>query len=516
MTRRRLVHLGRAIGIGVAVTASSARARAQDTTREVPGPADAVVRAVGPGEGGRILRDALAGPHTLLVAPDTGIVLGAGVRVSRTLVVIGGPVRVAASVQGDVVTVGDLFLRPGARIEGNAVAIGGGVYNSALAIVRGGRFAYRELAVDTTRLADRTLALDVRSSGATPVPLVSLPGRFGVRLPGYDRIDGLSLSFGPELALDTGRVRIEPLVTYRSHLGVVDPGVIALAELGRGTTVDVRAARATLTNDAWIRSELLNSALAFGTGVDTRNYYRADRGEGTLSWRLGSAPRVVFEPFVGAMLERAWSVARDSGARSAPFSVLGRRDRIEGPLRPNPGVDAGTIGSALAGARVRASVAAAVTELEARVEQSLTAPDDRRFTQLTLDGTAARVMPNEQRAQLFVHAVLGAGHAPAQRYAYLGGQGTLVTIPLLAQGGDRLVFGEARYTIPLRGVRIKFAGSPTVTPRYLVGAAGVGRLPALTHNVGVRVALSFLRADYVFDPTAPGRRDVSVGFGLVR
>jgi hypothetical protein len=48
----------------------------------------------------------------------------------------------------------------------------------------------------------------------------------------------------------------------------------------------------------------------------------------------------------------------------------------------------------------------------------------------------------------------------------------------------------------------------------MAGAAGVNTLPALTPNVGLRLSVAALRADYVFDPRGRGRRRFSLGVGL--
>jgi len=477
-------------------------------------PRSVAVRDAGPGLAGRLLRDALAGPHLLVVAPDTGLTLGRDVRAGQTLVVVGGPVRLASMVRGDVLVLGELFLRPGADVTGRAIAIGGGAYNSTLARVGGGLLAYREIAFAARPDGAGGIALDVRPGGARrDVPRLSLPGTVGLRLPSYTRVDGLAVTVGPELALDTGRVRIEPLVTYRSQLGVVDPGVHAVAELTRRTVVELRAERGTFTNDAWARGDLVNAIVFAGTGADARNYYRADRGELTVLRRYETETGVV-EPLVGALVERAWSAARDS-ATSRPFTLFGRDD-LEGARRVNPAVTGGRITSALVGMRVRREIGDLRGRAEARVEQALAVERGGRFTRATVDVAFERGARDERQLYLFAHAALTAGRdVPTQRYAYLGGGPTLPTLFLLSQGGTELVWGEARYTVPLPRIRLPVAGAPSIAVRAMAGAAGVGTLPAFTPNLGLRLIAAGLRADVVFDPTGRTRGpQFSVGVGL--
>ena len=97
----------------------------------------------------------------------------------------------------------------------------------------------------------------------------------------------------------------------------------------------------------------------------------------------------------------------------------------------------------------------------------------------------------------------------------LGGGPTLPSLLMLSQGGTRLVWAEGRYTVPLRVVRVPVVGTyPAFTLRGMAGAAGVDRLPGITPNVGLRLSVGPLRADYVFDPRGRGERRLSAGVGL--
>ncbi|GJG88682.1 hypothetical protein tb265_38630 [Gemmatimonadetes bacterium T265] len=510
------------VSVAAAALVAAAPARAQRTPADTAGQGaiaaaaaharELVVDDPGPGIAGRTLAAVLDRPHVVLISPDTGLTLGRDVHVDRALVVNHGPLRLAGRVEGDVVVFGDLFLRPGAQVTGRVIAIGGGVYGSALALVRGEVLAYRDLAV-AQRTTETRITVAISRAAAVPGPRVTLPGVVGFRVPTYDRIDGLSAPLGPEFVLDTGRVRVDPTVTYRSHLGAFDPAVRAHAELGRRIVVDASAERATLTNDRWIRGDFTSSLSMLGSGEDVRNYYRATRVDATVGSRyeLGAG---VFEPYVGGLTEEASSVARDTGSNSYPWSFLSHRS-LEGSRRANPAVTGGRITSALAGARFAFESPRVVGRAGARVEQALDVARGARFTQVTVDAALALPTNDEHLFEFLAHGVATSGGAgvPTQRYAYLGGSGTLPSLFLLAEGGTELAWAEARYTVPVRVIRVPF-GVPTITARAMAGSAGVNTLPAFTPNLGLRAAVSIVRADFVFDPRGRGRRVFTLGVGL--
>lgn len=468
------------------------------------------LRTPGRGRPGIILQEVLAQPFAL-VMPDSVIHLPRDSTIDRTVLVLGGDATVASTVRGDVIVVdGDLFLHPGAAIDGRAVAIGGGVYPSSLAHVALGMESFRDVTYDVTRTTDGRVALDWRVISPRRSETLTFPIVFGVRLPSYTRVDGLVLPWGPRFSLDTGRIVIDPLITYRSDLGAIDPSLTARLSIGRLTTLEARAARATFTNDAWIQSDIANSMTALFVGRDYRNYWRADRGEVLLQRRWErAATGLALE--LGARTERAWSV--NAGG---PWSLFGRNDVEDGMRRPNPAVVHGRITSALAGGRFdweRQDVSLMTRVL---TETSLDMPDDSRFTQATLDALVGFPAFRNHTFSLEAHAVHTFGdRPPPQRFAYLGGSGTLPTFDLLEFGGDHLLFFESRYSIPIERIKIPIVGAPVVMLRHMIGMAGVDSLPPLEQNVGVRLRVGPLKVDWTIDP---GSRDskVSVGLALVR
>jgi hypothetical protein len=517
--------------VALALVAASSAA-AQDTTAAEASVVrrPVLVRDVGPGEAGRLLRSALLAPHVVVQAGER-LVLPRDSTVTTTIVVLGGgDVAVGSDVAGDVIVVdGDLFMHPGGRIRGDAVAIGGGVYASTLATIDGRTLSFRDLTFDVEETASG-IALDYRSLVPTHrFPLVTLPGLYGVRLPSfaggagptYDRVNGLSLFVGPRVNLDSGRVFVDPLVVYRSDLGTLDPRLAAGASIGRRDSISVAVERGTFTSDDWIRSDFWNSIITLASGKDTRNYFRAERAETRVHRRWEGAFGTL-TAFVGGRAENARSVGPapvvDGDVvrpiTSGPWSAFGREDTEEGMLRANPPIDPGRTFSALAGATIDWENAESLA-LEARllVEQAFDAPADfGAFTQVTVDADVSFPTFRTQSFRFQAHGVFtGPGVAPRQRWAYLGGSGTLPTFDLLEFGGDELLFFESRYNVPIDALERPLFGTPVFTLRHMIGAAGPGSLPEFEQNLGVRLSLLlFLRLDYTIDP-ASGDSEFSGG-----
>jgi hypothetical protein len=477
-----------------------ARAGAQEQLR-IDGPAHS--------EATLLLRIAAAGPHDVIVTDSTRrLSFPRGTTLPKTAIIVGGDASVGATVQGDFIVVGgDLYLQPGASIHGRAIAIGGGVYGSTLASVTGGTRNFRDRTFDATRTADG-IRLAHRNLAAHD-PRFELPLLDGARIPSYDRVDGASLAWGP-LLRPTARLEIEPTITYRSHIGEWDPGLHALVRPGEIWRLTIDGRRGTVTNDAWINSDLINSVSTISVGSDKRNYYRADRYEAALG-RIDRTPTVELETYVGALTERAWSVGSPDTIGSRPWTVLNKQD-IDNVRRGNPAIEPGRISAAFLGATARWRYGDVTAGAMARVEIPWEAPGDARFVQITTDGTIQFPTFGLQRFRTDVHIVTTPGDtAPPQRFSYIGGAGTLPVIrELLSLGGDQLLHVDMRYEIPLPSLTIPYAGMPIISLRHRIGAAGVQDLPRFIQNLGATASLSFVRIEYAIDPAT--RQD---HFGVV-
>jgi hypothetical protein len=337
-------------------------------------------------------------------------------------------------------------------------------------------------------------------------PTASLTGLQGFAAPTYERISGLALPVGIDVAVPMLRFTATPLVAYRSQLGAVDPSVEGTIQFRPLTKLDFSAARGVFTNDAWIRNDLINSFEFLGFGQDTRNYSRGTRGELRLSHQWQGRGWSV-RPEVGGRFEHLESVRAEPVVLSAPFTFIDYSDSL-GRFRPNPPVQGGGIQSALAGIRLDWDSAAVETRLRVRVEvahQSSTAVGipvtDPFFGQVTLDGNVTFPTFGRQTLHVYAHVVAtSGGDTPLQRWAYLGGPGTLPTIDLLSLGGDQLVYIDAHYAIPIRRWTIRGLGAPLFELREALGGAAFQEFPRLEQLSGVRLALGYLYTEWLVDP----------------
>ena len=471
---------------------------------------DIVVRTGVGRNSAEFVREAVSQPH--VIVRGTGrLDLPRDSTITSTLIVIGRPTYLASKVQGNVIVIGgDLFLRPGVDVAGHAVAIGGTVAPTTLGRVGGRIESYRDDVYDVSQGPTSTV-LDLRPTDtADPMPLVQTNGIYGLMIPTYERVDGLSLPIGALVTLAGGGAVLEPTVTYRSRLGAWDPSVTAKVNEGGAVHFAGRAGYFTRTNDAWIYSDLVNSATSFFAGIDTRNYFRSKTADGRVFAAI-ARPGLTLEPFIGGRYE---SVSPITAAGNV-FSFKGRKD-TEKMARLNPPVEAGTIGSGLLGAQLHDTMGVVTSRLRLEAEQSFTTVSGTgSFTQFTFDGRVGFPTFGAQSLRFRAHGVGTIGDSVSRaRYAYLGGSGTLPVVDLLELGGTDLLFVETRYLIPLPGVVLPLVGSPILTLSHFLGSAGVGSLPSLEQEIGAGIGLSALHFDFTTDAGGSRGHKFSVGITL--
>ena len=471
-----------------------------------------VVRDPGPGPVGRYLDELLRKPDTRVIVGDT-VTIAKDAKFPAAVVVIGKRVNVAGPVHGDVVVVGgDLFLKPGGQIEGQGVAIGGGAHNSLLGHARNGLASYRDFTFDGTTVSG-VIELRYREDYVQAKPSVfSLPALYGLRIPQYDRANGISLPVGP--AVDVGPATVDLVATYRSQLGRMDPSAAAKVKVGRKLWLDGWAGRDTRSNEDWINGRLGNSLSSLISGHDERNWYRATGAKGTVS-RLFETTTLSATYSLGGSFERAMTVRPGVGVTGGPWSLMERKDTEDGMFRLNPQIAGGDITSILGGANFLWNAGAVKARMDVGLEAPVSVSTGESFTQTTVDGRIDFPTFGAQRYRFEFHGVLTAGDtAPGQRFAYLGGSGTLPTETMMSQGGDELIFLESRYEIPVP-IALPIAGTPSITFRHILGAAGVQGLPDLTQIVGVRLSVPFARVQWLMN-TGTRKTKFSAGLSLSR
>src|SRR5947209_6057806 len=267
---------------------------------------------------------------------------------------------------------------------------------------------------------------------------LSLPLGLGLRIPSYDRVNGLALPWGPKLEMSDGRLDVDGLVTYRSNLGKWDPSVEGVVRPGDTNELRFFVGRGTFTNDSWIRDDLTNSAASLLVGSDARNYYRGDRASARLATTV-TRTSMTLTPFLGGNLERDWSTGSIDPPKS-PWSFYGRRGKLR-MRRPNPPALRGSIASLLGGTGLQVVKGGLDAKFDATLERSLRISNgpcstngvlvvcgiNTNFTQATLDGKVGFPTFGSQTLTFKGHSLLtgGGGLALDQRFAYLGGAGTL-------------------------------------------------------------------------------------------
>jgi len=458
---------------------------------------------------GPVVRAVLAQPHDMLCARDTTkLTLSKGANIPRSIVLVAHGAIVEDTVHGDVMVIGgDLFLHPGSHIDGHAIAICGGVYASAQASVRYG--VVIEPCEKLKLTADGpTVALEYWPRGIAPPFAIRFPGIFyGLRVPSYDRSDGLSVGYGPSLNFDSLHLHIAPLVTYRSNLGHFDPSLNInwrfLTLLGE---------RSTVTNDAWSRPNYFNSTATFGTGSDARNYYRSDHVSLTATHTYGDAKSTNIVPFIGVNDEFDRSVGPDLHSRHYAWSLINPLD-TSGIRRVNPPITRGRIISTLAGFKGQWSGEAGGPSATGSfgLEVPFTSPVSGTWVQSTLDADLKIPAIADHTFEFITHDIVTAGHAaPAQRFGYLGGAPTIPTLFMLQKGGDDLVWLSASYLIPVHIFTIPLFGPPQVGAYYATGTAGVRHLGQFTNNIGPQAIIGIFQFVFLVDP-ATGKHDFAVG-----
>ncbi|MCI0434737.1 MAG: hypothetical protein L0271_14005 [Gemmatimonadetes bacterium] len=445
-------------------------------------------------------------PLTVLTA-DTVIPPADTVR--GPVLIAGTTIKLEGVLDGDVVIVdANLFLRPHSRITGSVINVGGGLFPSDEARVDGEIRDYRDVIYFATR---EDGGVHIRGSQAQS--LVDGHGLRGLAMPAYDRVNALTIHLGATLLLPRAG-RLEPDIVMRASYATARErpgGRLEFGIRGGDTRFALGVERTTVSNESWIRAEVVNSLSFLFGGTDYRNHREIDRGWASITRSWGGIESLA-RATIGVQRERSRSLrARD------PFTII-----EPDSLRSNPSVDPGRISSAwtaLSAEWERPTIIARADGLIEHAEDM--AGGEHSFTRFDVGGFAAmRALANHtlQVEWRFRGPLPGTDILPRQRWSAIGGRGTLYHLGTLAQLGDRLVYVEAEYAIPLpQSMSMAVLGRPAIEVIHHAGKVWTHDRPRdLEHSLGLRVRTKFFWAMGVIDPTDSNEARLLAGFTLPR
>lgn len=449
------------------------------------------LRGRGDAENDAFLHALLERNDLVIVAADT--VLTSGDTIAGTVVVVGATARIDGVVAGDLVIVdGNVFLRPSARVLGRVHNLGGGLYPSELAVVQRGIRSEPNAPYEVERLEDGTLLI----RGTTGRSVLLLEGLYGFGMPTYDRVDGVTVGVGAGLLLP--RIELaEPVLRARADYRARREKFTGAAELAvtRGrTTASVGAARATLTNDRWLRSDLVNSISFLVLGDDYRDYYQADRAYAELRRSVERGSRTI-TAFLRGQIEDARSLSAGS-----PWTVRGT------PRADNLIVEGERTTSALLGLDLEWTHSLHVVRTDATVELAgRVLNGEHDFARYTVDAEWAMAALADHTLELWLHfqgPLPGTTRLPTQRWTLLGGAGTLYTFDIAQFRGDRLAFVHTLYAIPLpTRFRMRVLGVPALDLIHSIGMAWTENVsPGFEQNIGIRLRYNVVFLRVVTNP----------------
>lgn len=435
------------------------------------------------------------GDYTLI---DRDTTLDAASRIDGDLVVVRATVRLAGRVTGSMALLGgEVFIRPGARVEGPIAVVGGALYPSALATTGEVFSTPADVAVDVGREGEtHTVGLT-----GPPAPRRLRPtGAFGIAKPEYDRVNGLTAGVGTRVLLgssDRGAFA-RAAITYSTERESFGGALGVEIPAGGTAWIVAEVARRTVTNEEWIRGPLANSIAAVTIGSDARDYHESDQASLTFI-RRQAEPLVQGERFLAPRLTLRVSDDR-SLAAGDPWKISGDA------WRPNPPISDGRIASVTAGTAFAWRGTTATFDGDASVEFASPELGDFGFIHLIAEGRWGMRALWNHRVDLRARTSLplGADPAPLQRWSFVGGPGTLPTLSLGERRGDHVVFVRGDYSVPLRAVRVPLLGEPILRASQVTGSAwATGEpVPRWDQNLGAGIAFPLVEAMVWVDPGA--------------
>lgn len=438
----------------------------------------------------------------LVITEDRRIPLGDTVRGS--VLVVDATVIHEGTITGDLVLVdAGVFVRHQAVVGGDLVNIAGGLYRSERARIGGTIIDLPEADYRVVREAGRIVV------EATRTPSRWEPDGFaGLRVPMYDRVNGLTAMLGGALRLPRLRnvtPRLRGHVGWRTSLS--DPVYGVELELqGAATAASFGYALTSDTYDDWAVADVRNSLNYFWDGDDYRNYFEAERAWVALTREVGDvAKRFHARVRVAGRIEDAVSLPG-----SDPWHLWGDA------ARPNPAVDGGRIAGVVG--RGELEWHGFSTNFEAGVEYE--AGRDWMEGEHVFDRVS--VWARFAMAALFNHTLdvstfgqvpVRGDTLPAQRWSMVGGPLTLPTAATGAHRGDHVLFVRSRYRMPTPDViALPVLGAPEIQLIHTAGMAWLdGGGDALIQEIGAGLQFFSLYLQYMIRPSDTAMSQLVVG-----
>jgi hypothetical protein len=282
-------------------------------------------------------------------APNTTRATGAyevdsGRVVSGDMAVLNGPLTIAGRVNGRVVAINsDVILRPGARVEGQILVVGGNVDGKDGAFIGGDVRTYRQR-LTYRREGDRLIASgsseeDARwwrrhqkwhSHSYSDLRLIAART--------YNRVEGLPILIGPSFGHRSGETRFEldALGVFRTgddlqwNSQTVGHNLKAELSLGRRAGVAVGGKLFDIVDpvEQWQLSDVEVGLASFFLHRDFRDYYNRHGGSGYVRLALNRDISLT-----GSLSDERWAVRETLD----PFTLF----RNGQDWRPNPVMDEG-------------------------------------------------------------------------------------------------------------------------------------------------------------------------------
>lgn len=295
-----------------------------------------------PSEIEREVAEAFNAPTTVRATGAYEIELGRVV--PGDVAVLNGPLTIAGRVNGRVIAINsDVILRPGARVEGQILVVGGNVDGKDDAFIGGDVRTYRQ------RLTYRTEGEHLIASGSSEEDARWWKRRqkwrhrsySDLRLVSaktYNRVEGLPILIGPSFGHRSGSTRMEvnALGIFRTgenldwNSRTIGHSLKTEISVGRGTGIAVGGRLFDVVDPAeqWQLTDVEVGLASFFLHRDFRDYYNRHGGSGYV--RLSPFRDVAL---IGSLSDERWS----SLEMLDPYTLF----RNGQDWRPNPSMDEG-------------------------------------------------------------------------------------------------------------------------------------------------------------------------------